>query len=111
MKEITIELEKDNSYGYYVLIWFGKNEYYTSDKEISNLLGMTLNTYHNLILSQFECKIHDIKYGHIYDNDILIKELYFDKKDIGEEFRKWLKDNIDNYLVMKELNPDMLIGE
>lgn len=102
MEKLNVTIRNYNSGGANMNIWieYG-NVSYVYDKSIAAFLGMTLNNYHNLINDKLKCKIIEKENSKIYFNDII--EI--------EKIKVWLEENIECYLIMKELSPNSLIGE
>lgn len=83
---------KYNYRGYYISI-FHNEKTYSTDSEISKLLGMTIEAYCDLTKSKFNCMI-------------LENQVFFETNKDIKRFSRWLKTHIEYYLVMKELAPD-----
>lgn len=97
MRNIDIQIHISNLCGYYITIWYN-DKIYTTDSEISKLLGMTIEAYQKLVKSEFNCLIEG-------------NEVSFELYEETIKFSMWLNDNIDAFVVMKTLVPSITIGK
>ena len=98
MDKLKIEIGHNN-YGYYIIIKWGKLECRT-DASIARLMGVSEKYYCNLLKDKFKNKIT------IDESKTLV---YINGKDNALEIVKWLQENIMSYILLKELNPDIII--
>lgn len=98
MDDFRIEMSVTNKeIDYYFIIIYINKKAQSSDSAIAKFLGMTMESYQTLIKSKFKCGIMD-------------DEIYLLGMSEAERFRKWFEENMDYYLIMKELSPNILIG-
>lgn len=94
----NIDIQTDyNDNGHYVTISYNKEDY-NDDSEIASFLGMTKDKYQGLLKNKFKYKIID-------------DDIYFANYKKAKRFEDWLKENVEYYLVMKNLVPNIMIGE
>lgn len=99
MKRLEVIIESFNTNGSIYMTVKNDTDSFIYDENIAEFLGITPNKYHDLMKQQ--CKFHIPK-----DQS----EMYFDDFKEAGKAKKWLDENIEYYLVMKELSP-LVIGE
>ena len=88
----------NNNEGYFCYVIY-KDEIYWSDFEIADLMGISINYYTNLMKINFGDKVK------LYADQFV----YISNYDDVLEVKEWLKKNIMPYIILKELNPDIVI--
>lgn len=84
-----------NIHGRYIKLIYDSNSY-TFDFEVARLMGVSLEYYNHLLMYKFNAIVID-------------KSLYFSCIEDSEKAKKWLEENIEYYLIMKELNPNNIL--
>ena len=88
-----------NPYGYFLQIHY-EDEVIANDRKIARLMGVSKKYYQNLFINKFTDVIH------ISEN-----EIYINSEDDALEIAQWLQENIMSYILLKELNPNNIIGD
>ena len=96
MKRIQVQV-KHNNKGEYLIVKYG-NLIYHSDDEVAWLMGISMERYQKLLLDEFNNVIFTY-----------LNELYFYNLDSAIIAAEWLQKNIMPYILLKELNPNIVI--
>ena len=95
MLYIMIEYVRDV---YFISLFYDGNRY-SADSNIAHVMGVSKKYYQNLLMNKFAGKII-IEYDDMYIKD----------EDDANEIAKWLEENIMPYILLKELNPNIVMG-